>query len=156
VILRRRARSTARPCLSSTRAVFALFRNEVEKRFATTRRIEDYERIIGYSSKTLSRAARAATGLNAKEYLDQRVLLEGRRLLAHTRLSAGEIAEQLGFSELTNFIKFFRRNGGESPSEFRSRGSFVEPARASQEGAQAKARGRAGRRPLKRLTRINS
>ena len=91
-----------------------------------------------YSSKTLSRAARAATGLNAKEYIDQRVLLEGRRLLAHTRLSAGEIAERLGFSELTNFIKFFRRNGGESPSEFRRRGSFVEPDHTSAEASKAK------------------
>jgi len=143
LILHRCARSSTKPCPSSTRAVFTLFRNEVEQRFATTRRIEDYERIIGYSSKTLSRAARAATGLCAKEYIDQRVLLEGRRLLAHTRLSAGEVAQQLGFSELTNFIKFFRRNGGESPSEFRRRGSFVEPGRASVQGGQGKARGRA-------------
>jgi AraC-like DNA-binding protein len=145
LILRRRARSSTRPCPSSTRAVFTLFRNEVEQRFATTRRVEDYERIIGYSSKTLSRAARAATGLNAKEYIDQRVLLEGRRLLVHTRLSAGEVAQRLGFSELTNFIKFFRRNGGESPSEFRRRGSFVEADRTSAEAGQGKARGRVSR-----------
>ena len=151
VILRRCARSSARLGPSSTRAIFALFRNEVEKRFATTRRIEDYERIIGYSAKTLSRAARAATGLNAKQYIDQRVLLEGRRLLAHTRLSAGEIAQQLGFSELTNFIKFFRRCGGESPSEFRRRGSFTEPGRASVEGGQGTARGR-GRASRRRFT----
>jgi hypothetical protein len=39
--------------------------------FATTRRVEDYERIIGYSSKTLSRAAQGATELSAKEYIDQ-------------------------------------------------------------------------------------
>ncbi len=145
LILRRRARSSTRPCPPSTRAVFTLLRNEVDQRFATTRRVEDYERIIGYSSKTLSRAARAATGLNAKEYIDQRVLLEGRRLLAHTRLSAGEVAQQLGFSELTNFIKFFRRNGGESPSEFRRRESFVEPDRTSVEAGQGKARRRASR-----------
>ncbi len=137
LVLRRRARSSTTQCPSSARAVFTLFRNEVEQRFATTRRIEDYERIIGYSSKTLSRAARAATGLNAKQYIDQRVLLEGRRLLAHTRLSAGEIAQQLGFSELTNFIKFFRRNGGESPSEFRRRGSLIAPDRASRKGGKA-------------------
>jgi AraC-like DNA-binding protein len=99
----------------------------VEQPFATTRRVEDYERIIGYSAKTLSRAAQASTGLSAKEYIDQRVLLEGRRLLAHTDLSTGEVAKQLGFSELTNFIKVFRRNGGESPSEFRCRGSKGRP-----------------------------
>ena len=145
LILRRRARSSTRACPSSTRAVFTLFRNEVERRFSTTRRVEDYERKIGYSSKTLSRAARAATGLNAKEYIDQRVLLEGRRLLAHTRLSVGEVAERLGFSELTNFIKFFRRSGGESPAEFRRRGSFVEPDRTSVDGERGKPRGRANR-----------
>ena len=145
LVLRRCARSSTRPGPSSTRAIFTLFRNEVEQRFATTRRVEDYERRIGYSSKTLSRAARAATGLNAKEYIDQRVLLEGRRLLAHTRLSAGEVAQRLGFSELTNFIKFFRRNSGESPAEFRRRGSFVEADRTSVERSLGKARGRASR-----------
>jgi hypothetical protein len=55
LILRRRARGSTRSYPSSTRAVFTLFRNEVEQRFATTR-VEDYERIIGYSSNTLSRA----------------------------------------------------------------------------------------------------
>ena len=145
LILRRRARSSTRPCPSSARAVFTLFRNEVEQRFAATRRVEDYERIIGYSSKTLSRAARAATGLSAKEYIDQRVVLEGRRLLAHTRLSAGEVAQRLGFSEPTNFIKFFRRNSGESPSEFRRRGSFVAPDRTSVDGERGKPRGRVNR-----------
>jgi AraC-like DNA-binding protein len=119
LVLRRRARtSSARPPAS---AVFALFRTEVERRFATTRQVEDYERRIGYSAKTLTRAARAATGMTAKQYIDQRVLLESRRLLAHTRLSVGDIAQRVGFSELTNFIKFFRRAGGESPAEFRRR-----------------------------------
>jgi AraC-like DNA-binding protein len=139
LILRGCARSSTKARPASTRAVFTLFRNEVEARFATTRRVEDYERIIGYSAKTLSRAARAATGLSAKEYIDQRVLLEGRRLLAHTRLSAGEVAQQLGFSELTNFIKFFRRSGGESPSEFRRRGSSAQPDHATVETRKGKA-----------------
>jgi AraC-like DNA-binding protein len=99
-----------------------MFRNEVERRFSTTRRVEDYERHLGYSSKTITRAARVATGLSAKQYIAQRVLLESRRLLAHTSLSTAEIAQRVGFSELTNFIKFFRRESGESPAEFRRRG----------------------------------
>jgi len=140
LILRRRARSSVARYPASARTVFTLFRNEVEQRFATTRRVEDYERIIGYSSKTLGRAARAATGLSAKGYIDQRVLLEGRRLLAHTSLRTGEIAQRLGFSELTNFIKFFRREGGESPAEFRRRGSIVRRDRATRGRARQKAR----------------
>jgi AraC-like DNA-binding protein len=102
--------------------VFALFRREVERRFAVTRRVEDYERAIGYSARTLTRASKAASGWSAKKYIDRHVLLESRRLLAYTDMTVGEIAQRVGFSELTNFIKFFRREGGESPSEFRRRG----------------------------------
>jgi AraC-like DNA-binding protein len=113
--------STARGA-GPAHSIFAMFRNEVERRFSTTRRVEDYERYLGYSSKTITRAARAATGLSAKQYIAQRVLLESRRLLVHTSLSAGEVGQRVGFSELTNFIKFFRRESGESPAEFRRRG----------------------------------
>lgn len=100
---------------------FVLFRAEVERRFALSREVASYERYVGYSAKTLTRTTRAATGMSAKRFIDQRVLLEARRLLAHTELSVGEIAGRIGFSEPTNFIKFFRREGGESPSAFRRR-----------------------------------
>jgi hypothetical protein len=43
----------------------------LEQRFATSRRVEDSKRILSYSSKTLSRAAQTATGLSAKEHIDQ-------------------------------------------------------------------------------------
>jgi AraC-like DNA-binding protein len=115
------ARSSA-PQVTSDRNVFSLFRVQVERRFAKTRRLTDYQRFVGYSSKTLNRATQRATGLGAKRYIDQRVLLEARRLLAHTSLPVGAIATDLGLSELTNFVKFFRReSGGESPSAFRAR-----------------------------------
>ncbi|MFZ5896417.1 MAG: helix-turn-helix domain-containing protein [Myxococcota bacterium] len=106
--------------------VFDLFRSEVERRFAKTRRLRDYERHIGYSGKTLTRAVQAATGLTAKQYIDQRVALEARRLLAHTADSAGSIGAALGFSELTNFTKFFRRETGTTPGAFRE--SFSKSA----------------------------
>lgn len=122
LVHRRGSTSTARGARPA-HDIFAMFRVEVERRFSTTRRVEDYERHLGYSSKTITRATRAATGLSAKQYIAQRVLLESRRLLAHTSLSAGEVAERVGFSELTNFIKFFRRESGESPAEFRRRHS---------------------------------
>lgn len=66
-------------------------------------------------------------------------------MLAHTQLSAGEVAQQLGFSELTNFIKFFRRNGRESPAEFRRRRSFLGADRRAAKGG-GKAPVRASRR----------
>ncbi len=106
---------------AGSRRVFFVFCAEVERRYATTRRIGDYARSTGYSETTLNRAARAVAGISAKAVVDARVLLEARRMLAHGHLTVGQIAARLGFSEITNFGKFFRRTGGESAQSFRSR-----------------------------------
>jgi AraC-like DNA-binding protein len=98
---------------------FLRFRDAVETRFASTRRLEDYARALGYSTRTLSRASMDAAGVGAKEYIDRRVLLEAKRLLAHGDQSAAKIAVRLGFSSATNFSKFFHSRTGTSPLAFR-------------------------------------
>jgi AraC-like DNA-binding protein len=98
---------------------FVRFRDAVETRFASTRRLEDYARTLGYSTRTLSRASMDAAGVGAKEYIDRRVLLEAKRLLAHGDQPAAKIAARLGFSSATNFSKFFHRRTGTSPLTFR-------------------------------------
>jgi AraC-like DNA-binding protein len=101
--------------------VFRILKREVERRYASTRAVDDYAKATGYSSKTLLRACRAVTGQSAKAFIDARVLLEARRLLAHTSLTVGQIAMRLGFSEATNFSKFFRHHADETALEFRAR-----------------------------------
>ncbi len=103
------------------------FRSEVEGSFATTRSVSHYARAIGTSPKTLSRATGSLTGRSPKELIDRRVILEAQRLLSHTTESVSSIAAALGFSEATNFTKFFVRHTGTSPLEFRVVGSEVEP-----------------------------
>jgi AraC-like DNA-binding protein len=108
-----------------TGQTFARFRGELERAFATTRRAEDYAARLGYTVKTLSRACLAATGHPVKQVIDARVVLEAKRLLAHTDEPVAAIARQLGFAEATNFGKFFARRAGVTPGEFRRR---VAPA----------------------------
>ncbi|MFC8663898.1 helix-turn-helix transcriptional regulator [Streptomyces sp. NPDC057199] len=98
---------------------YARFRAAVDRDFDRIRRIEDYARALGYSARTLSRATLAVDGVTAKEFVDRRVLLEAKRLLAHGDQSAARIAAQLGFSSATNFSKFFHRHTGQSPLAFR-------------------------------------
>jgi AraC-like DNA-binding protein len=69
----------------------------------------------------VDRLSREAFGLSAKELIDARVVLEARRLLAHTSLPIATIGESLGFSEATNFGKFFLARTGERPGAFRAR-----------------------------------
>ncbi|BFV55006.1 helix-turn-helix domain-containing protein [Kitasatospora sp. CMC57] len=100
---------------------FLRFQHELERSFATTRSAAAYAARIGYSLPTLNRACQAATGRNAKTLIDARVALEASRLLAHTDLPVATIGRRLGFTEPTNFGKFFTRETGLPPGVFRAR-----------------------------------
>ncbi|WP_332262305.1 helix-turn-helix transcriptional regulator [Streptacidiphilus rugosus] len=96
------------------------FQDAVERGFARSRRVEDYARALGYSPRTLSRATRSSVGAGAKEFIDRRVMLEAKRLLAHSDQSATQIAVRLGFPSATNFNKYFHQRAGQTPLAFRA------------------------------------
>lgn len=100
--------------------VFRAYRAAVEEHFAHWHQVADYARALGYDTRTLTRATRAATGTGAKAFLDQRVLLEAKRLLAHTDLPVGSCAHRLGFRDTGNFTTFFRRQTGLTPTAWSS------------------------------------
>lgn len=98
---------------------FTQFQNLVEQRFAEWSQVDEYARRLGCTGKSLTRATRAAVGMSAKAYISTRINLEAKRLLAHTDFPVGVIAEKLGFEEATHFTKFFKREAGCTPAEFR-------------------------------------
>jgi len=99
---------------------FARFRRQLEDGHSHSRRVEDYAARLGCSVRTLTRASLAVTGRTAKQVVDDRVALEARRLLACTDLPVAEIGRRLGFAEPTNFGRFFHREVGMSPGQFRA------------------------------------
>jgi len=99
---------------------FARFRRLLEEGHGTSRRVEDYAARLGCSVRTLTRASLAVTGRTAKQVVDDRVALQARRLLACTALSVAEVGRHLGFPEPTNFGRFFHREVGMSPGQFRA------------------------------------
>ncbi|MFI6208024.1 helix-turn-helix domain-containing protein [Streptomyces sp. NPDC051041] len=113
-----KARGT-RPGAPVPNDTFRRFHAAVERDFAGTRRVEDYAAALGYSRRTLTRATEAATGMSAKRYIDERVVLEAKRELAHSPLPAGAIAARLGFRDSSDFTKFFRQRTGTTPAAFR-------------------------------------
>ncbi|MFI0239110.1 helix-turn-helix domain-containing protein [Streptomyces sp. NPDC016845] len=108
------------PDAATASGTFRRFHAAVERDHAVTRRVEEYAAALGYSPRTLTRAALAATGRTAKQYVDDRVLLEAKRLLWHSGLPAREVAARLGFADASDFTKFFRLRAGETPGAFRA------------------------------------
>ncbi|WFU19930.1 helix-turn-helix domain-containing protein [Bradyrhizobium sp. CB3481] len=109
----------ARRMTDSLSMIFQRFRQALEAKFTQTRTVEDYAEAIGCSAKSLRRACMMASDCSPKSLIEQRLILEAKRLLAHTGLTVEAIAAELGFSEPTNFVKFFRRHGGMRPLDFR-------------------------------------
>ncbi|USX21091.1 AraC family transcriptional regulator [Oxalobacteraceae bacterium OTU3REALA1] len=100
---------------------FGRFQQLLDERFAQWHQVADYAGQLGYSEKSLARAVTAVRGTTAKAVIAARINLEAKRLLVHTDLAVAGIAQKLGFEEATNFSKFFKREVGCTPAEFRKR-----------------------------------
>jgi AraC-like DNA-binding protein len=121
LLLRLREASPPDPPASDKRdETFARLRDAVERDFATHHQIVHYAHTLGYTPRTLSRAALKATGSTAKQLIDRRIILEAQRILAHTELPITTIADQLGFDDASNFSSFFARHTAVSPTAFRT------------------------------------
>ncbi|MCW3492622.1 helix-turn-helix domain-containing protein [Microbacterium sp. SSM24] len=101
-------------------AIFRSFRGLVEEHYRERLAVNTYAARMGYSPRTITRATSIAAGVSAKEFIDRRLYLEARRLIAYTDDAVGSIAVSLGFDDATNFTKFFRQRSGATPTQFRS------------------------------------
>ncbi|MDD1795501.1 AraC family transcriptional regulator [Enterovibrio sp. ZSDZ42] len=95
------------------------FKLAVERHYKTSHQSKSYAKQLGYAEKTLSRATIEVLGISPKQYLSNRLILEAKRMLAHTADQISLIGDELGFDEITNFVKFFKRQTGLTPREFR-------------------------------------
>ncbi|MFC9126246.1 helix-turn-helix domain-containing protein [Streptomyces sp. NPDC057099] len=114
------AASAAESVRRQSDSTFTLFRDAVERDFATNHSVSAYADALGYSRRTLVRAVRAATGDTPKAFIDKRVVLEAKRLLAHTDLPIGRVGAAVGFPDAANFSKFFHQHTDQTPAVFRA------------------------------------
>ncbi|WP_432146491.1 helix-turn-helix domain-containing protein [Streptomyces sp. bgisy084] len=108
---------------------FQRFRSAVERDFTQARDVGHYARSLGYAPRTLTRAALDAAGVGAKEFIDRRVILEAKRLLAHGDEPVTTLAARLGFPDTSNFVKYFAQRTHTTPAAFRTRFRPAPPTR---------------------------
>uniref|UniRef100_A0AAU1ZV98 AraC family transcriptional regulator n=1 Tax=Streptomyces sp. NBC_00093 TaxID=2975649 RepID=A0AAU1ZV98_9ACTN len=100
---------------------YGRFLDALELHFRELHQAADYAELLGCSVRTLSRAARDVTGKGVRDLIDERRLLEARRLLGGARWDARTVAVHLGFSDPANFGRFFRDRTGLTPAAFAAR-----------------------------------
>ncbi|HEY0117402.1 MAG TPA: AraC family transcriptional regulator [Cellulomonas sp.] len=95
------------------------FLEMVETNCRTMRRVEDYAEALGYSTRTLQRICYEQMGAGPRDIIDTRIAAEAERLLASTNLPVSAVGRWVGFADAANFSKFFQRQTGWTPGEFR-------------------------------------
>lgn len=113
--------SDGAPAPPAGRDAFTAYASAVEAHYADSREVAWYARRLGYSPRTLSRATHDAVGRSAKQFVDDRVALEAKRLLTHTSMTVEECARRMGFADPANFSKFFQARAGLAPGAFAAR-----------------------------------
>jgi len=96
-----------------------LFKDLLETNYRKLKQVNDYSKKLNITEKRLNQATSKILDKSPKQMIDERVMLEAKRLLAHTNESVKEIGFDLGFDEPTNFIKYFRKHSNSTPVEFR-------------------------------------
>lgn len=95
------------------------FKALLEEGFQKEKSVKYYASKLHVSEKQLHKSTTTLLEKTPKQIIDERVLLEAKRLLAHSSQSIKEIAYEMGYEEPTNFIKYFKKHSQSTPTEFR-------------------------------------
>jgi AraC family transcriptional activator of pobA len=105
--------------LAPADATVEALRRLVEENFRQERHLDFYAAKLAMTADRLNDHVKRATGVTAGHLIRQRVLTEAKRQLVFTSQPIHEIAYDLAFSDPSHFARFFRKQTGTTPHEFR-------------------------------------
>ncbi|GAB3506872.1 helix-turn-helix transcriptional regulator [Spirosoma knui] len=91
----------------------------VEKHYVEHRTVRDYAEMMSLSEKQLYTICQTAVGKPLQKIIQERLILEAKRLLVHTDLSVAQVADRLNFGDHSYFNRFFRKEADVTPEQFR-------------------------------------
>jgi AraC family transcriptional activator of pobA len=96
------------------------FLNLVTRYFIEKRTVKEYALLMSISPNYLSQLIKKHTGKKALSFINEKMANEAKSYLLHSNHSINEIAQQLKFTDTSNFIKFFKSQTSMTPLEFKS------------------------------------
>jgi AraC family transcriptional activator of pobA len=92
----------------------------VERNFLAIVSVGDYAEMLNVTSNHLIETTKRTLGKPAGRIIRERLLLEAKRLLCYSNMSASDIAYHLSFEDPSYFSRFFKKYTGVCPMEFRN------------------------------------
>ena len=95
------------------------FRVLIEEHFRKNLALPDYASKMGMSQGQLRAMCYSAFGLSPTKLIRERIIVEAKRYLIFGDMTVEQIAFGLGFTDAAYFTRFFRKEAGQAPSQFR-------------------------------------
>ena len=111
--------SQSRHLSNSRSKKFQNFIHFVENTAITSREASDYASLLNITYKSLNEICKLASNKTAKQLIDLETILKAKRKLAVEEIQVQTLAYELGFDEVTNFVKYFKRHTTLTPSQFK-------------------------------------
>ncbi len=92
----------------------------VEMHYKERHKVGEYAELMNISSKSLSNLFARYFNKTPLKIINERIVLEGKRLLTFSDKNISEISYLLGFEEASHFSKFFKKNVGFSPKHYKA------------------------------------
>jgi AraC family transcriptional activator of pobA len=84
---------------------------------------------VGVTNSQLARLSRDVLGMSPSEFINARLVKEAQRELVYSSLTVKQVAHELGFNDPAYFSRFFLKQTGLKPTEFReaAHGALLSP-----------------------------
>lgn len=95
------------------------FMQLIDASFKEKKLVSHYASVLNITANYLNILCKKHLKIAATQLIQQRIILEAKRLLKSTTLSVKEIAFELGFADHAYFSNFFKTQTGTTPTDFR-------------------------------------
>ncbi len=91
----------------------------MDRHITTSKQVSEYAQLMNLSLYQLNQVTKSAVNKTASDLINEHILLEAKRQLLATSNQVKDIADQLGYEDVSYFIRFFKKNTGLTPDGFR-------------------------------------
>lgn len=91
------------------------FKQLIRQNYIRQHSVAFYAAQLRQTNNYLNAVVKEVTGKTAGKIIQEHLIVEAKRMLIHTKLSAKEVAFELGFKDHSYFTKFFKKHTGLNP-----------------------------------------
>lgn len=107
--------------LSRYETITKAFRQLLENNYRTSKRPVEYADKLNISTSYLNECVKNTTGSSVSQHIQDRIILEAKRLLYHSNKSVKEVSYELGYEDYPYFSRLFTKATEMSALSFRNK-----------------------------------